>query len=684
MIWPYLGFSTFPFSNLGINPKESPMSALASDIPSKRAFSILASSVALGLVATSIVVLGGASPANSAPVACSTTVTEFEGDGSRDDPFRIDNAADLIFLSTMSDDEYNYGAYFVQTANIDLGNCEFKPIGYIYDEQEEEELAFFGKYNGQGFTVSGLRITQPPASTSKSIGLFGYVDEFDLSNLTVQGSISLPADVNVRFVGGVIGEAGETNISNVKSEVTIDSASGTAIGGIAGYINYGSIDRSVYKGALSTVSADGVGGLVGLADLVTVTSSYSISTFNTGVVGAGLFGQETCDPDYDPEVSNAYVVGSGATYGIQKLNCGEFDSTFWNSSLSPNTATFADPLFGAVAKTTAQLKAFATYPASWNIVDGWDLFSASAPLKTWGICSGVNDGYPFLLWEYSTDPCLSAASAPSITSIAPASSSGTLSVAFTAPTSDGGAVISNYKYSIDNGATWVTRSPIATTSPLVIQGLTDGTSYQIKLLAINSEGDGEPSSSVTGTPVTTASAPTITAITASSESLSVAFTAPSSDGGAAISNYKYSLDNGATWITRSAASISSPLVITGLTNGTSYQVKLLAINSVDDGASSAAVTATPVTPPENDPSPAPIVPPTTQPTTQPTAQPTTQPTTAPTASPSAGIATTAGSLAVTGTSAPDLIGLSIGLLIFGSGFLLLGRSRRREYGRSDS
>jgi LPXTG-motif cell wall-anchored protein len=41
-------------------------------------------------------------------------------------------------------------------------------------------------------------------------------------------------------------------------------------------------------------------------------------------------------------------------------------------------------------------------------------------------------------------------------------------------------------------------------------------------------------------------------------------------------------------------------------------------------------------------------------------------------------------LAVTGTSAPDLIGLSIGLLIFGSGFLLLGRSRRREYGRSDS
>jgi predicted phage tail protein len=75
--------------------------------------------------------------------------------------------------------------------------------------------------------------------------------------------------------------------------------------------------------------------------------------------------------------------------------------------------------------------------------------------------------------------------------------------------------------------------------------------------------------------------------------LSVAFTAPSSNGGAAISNYKYSLDNGATWIARSPTSTSSPLVITGLTNGTSYQVKVLAINSQGDGAESLAVTETP-------------------------------------------------------------------------------------------
>jgi hypothetical protein len=427
MIWPYLGLSARTFSNLGINPKESLMFALASDIPSKRTFSIITSSVVIGLVATSILVLGGASPASSATVACSTTVIAFEEEGDSEDPFRIDNAADLIFLSTMPDDEYNYGAYFVQTANIDLGDCEFKPIGYIYDESEDEEFAFTGRYNGQGFTVSGLRITQTLISTPK-IGLFGDVDDFYLSNLIVQGSISLPDSPNVHFVGGVIGESGESYISNVKSEVTIDAASGIAIGGIAGYINFGSIDRSVYKGALSTVSADGVGGLVGVADRVTVTSSYSISTFNTGVVGAGLFGQETCDdPPYVPDVSNTYVVGSGTTYGIQKANCGVFDSTFWNSSLSPNTATATDPLVGAVAKTTAQLKAFATYPASWNMVNGWDVFSASAPLKTWGICSSVNEGYPYLLWEYTTNPCVAQSPPPQ----APAASTAPTTLATT-------------------------------------------------------------------------------------------------------------------------------------------------------------------------------------------------------------------------------------------------------------
>ena len=61
-------------------------------------------------------------------------------------------------------------------------------------------------------------------------------------------------------------------------------------------------------------------------------------------------------------------------------------------------------------------------------------------------------------------------------------------------------------------------------------------------------------------------------------------------GGDQISNYEYSIDGGATWITLNPASIVSPLVISGLTNGIDYPVQIRTVNSV--GASSASATAT--------------------------------------------------------------------------------------------
>ena len=92
------------------------------------------------------------------------------------------------------------------------------------------------------------------------------------------------------------------------------------------------------------------------------------------------------------------------------------------------------------------------------------------------------------------------------------------------------------------------------------------------------------------------SAPTITGITAGNGQLSVDFTAPSSNGGASLTNYEYSTDGGTTWITPSAAVTSSPLLITGLANATAYNVQLRAKNSVGSGTATASTQATPVAP----------------------------------------------------------------------------------------
>jgi hypothetical protein len=81
------------------------------------------------------------------------------------------------------------------------------------------------------------------------------------------------------------------------------------------------------------------------------------------------------------------------------------------------------------------------------------------------------------------------------TGLSATAGNGTATITFTAG-ANGGSAITNYAYSIDNGATFTPFSPAQTTSPVTITGLTNGTTYNIQLRAINATGDGVASSSV--------------------------------------------------------------------------------------------------------------------------------------------------------------------------------------------
>jgi hypothetical protein len=183
-------------------------------------------------------------------------------------------------------------------------------------------------------------------------------------------------------------------------------------------------------------------------------------------------------------------------------------------------------------------------------------------------------------------------SAPSIISATPGN--GQVTVAFTPPISNGGSVITNYKYSTNNGVSWTARAPPSLLSPLLITGLTNGTIYQIKLLAVNTVGDGAASTAASATPATTPAAPTGLSATPGNTQVVISFT-PGSDGGSAIINYEYSIDNGATFseFNPYTGEAVSSVIITGLTNETSYNIKLRAVNDVGKGAPSSTVTSTP-------------------------------------------------------------------------------------------
>ena len=85
-------------------------------------------------------------------------------------------------------------------------------------------------------------------------------------------------------------------------------------------------------------------------------------------------------------------------------------------------------------------------------------------------------------------------------------------------------------------------------------------------------------------PATVPGAPTIGSATAGAASASVSFTAPASNGGAAITSYTVTASPGG----QTGTGVSSPITVTGLNPGVAYTFTVKATNSVGTGAASAA------------------------------------------------------------------------------------------------
>ncbi|MDR3409576.1 MAG: fibronectin type III domain-containing protein [Formivibrio sp.] len=124
----------------------------------------------------------------------------------------------------------------------------------------------------------------------------------------------------------------------------------------------------------------------------------------------------------------------------------------------------------------------------------------------------------------------------------------------------------------------------STSVGLSLSGLSCNTLYHFRVKAVNAGGTTNGSDGSFTTTACVPGAPTIGTATAGSGQASVAFSAPGSDGGAAISGYTVTSSPGSF----TGTGTTSPIIVTGLTNGTAYTFTVTATNSVGTGSASTA------------------------------------------------------------------------------------------------
>ncbi len=302
-----------------------------------------------------------------------------------DGVYQIGSGAELAWLARQvnaRDPKLNA----VLTRNIDLGGEEWTPIGQAYATR------YAGVFDGQGFTVTGLRIT---GSATGNYGLFGYVEDGTVKNLTVEGEISLTGSGGSSYgIAGIAGQLSGTSgsIENCVNKAAVSGGQNT--GGVVGYVSSGystaskAIRRCANLGAVSA-SENNAGGIVGsISGQVTLENSYNTGAVNGGGWRSG--GITAYLSSSYAAVRNCYTAGAvtgsrdvNPAFGSKSSGTVESGSVYYLSDGSTADAN-------ATAKTEAEMKA-----SDFLLLLGPDFQRDPA-------ASPVNRGYPILTFQDPT------------------------------------------------------------------------------------------------------------------------------------------------------------------------------------------------------------------------------------------------------------------------------------------
>ncbi|MDR1007708.1 MAG: hypothetical protein LBL65_03990 [Campylobacteraceae bacterium] len=240
--------------------------------------------------------------------------------------------------------------------------------------------AFAGIFNGNGHKITNLWINR--TSANYAIGFFGNAEYAQIKNLGVEMADGKSIS-GYSYVGGIVGNAYMTNITNVYST-----------GNISGY----------YK----------VGGIVGDSYIINITNSYSTGSITGNMTNArGLGGIAGWISDYSNVLNNVAINGLIKRYyevnRVIGVNNDYTGQTFISNNFALNSMTGevsiqdyltkngfsngGNVIYHGIDKTIGELKTRSTYETGlgWQFGD-----NDTAP---WKIDSDKNNGYPYFYWQ---------------------------------------------------------------------------------------------------------------------------------------------------------------------------------------------------------------------------------------------------------------------------------------------
>ena len=305
------------------------------------------------------------------------------------------------------------------------------------------------------------------------------------------------------------------------------------------------------------------------------TTRGSAAAFEIGSGGAGEFGVGAATP-WDPQVAG--TVNAIAVSGQNVYLGGNFNSigpcpVCQQGSAGAVTASSGAGLPSWLPEPNANVYAIALGPS--NVMLGGDFTAVGFPRH--GSPNPVPE--PNAVVRGGFAPFNGLPEPPA--NVAASPRDGGATVTFGTSPFTGGSAITQYKVTVSPGGQVVTGS----SSPIVVNGLTNNAQYTFTVSATNGVGEGAPS--LPTSPVTPMPAPSVPGKptdvtgTAGDGQVDVAFTAPS-NGNSPITGYTVTVSPG----NRQVQGNGSPITVTGLTNGQAYTFTVMATNGIGDGPTS--------------------------------------------------------------------------------------------------